>query len=135
MIEKNEMEKDYSDACLKEVIELLDSGKITIKDFNRLQNSVKDHHYYDEDIRDVEFEDVMEYLEWGLNSWERERLLMFLGVNDDELKYGLGVKSLDDEYRFEMVMKLFKLGTSEKELESFIKPEILEKIKYIEVDV
>lgn len=135
MGEKNEMEKDYSVACLKEVIDLLDSGKITINDFNRLQNSVKLHHYYDEDVRDVEFEDVMEYLEWDLNSWERDRLLTFLGVNDDELKYSLGIKSLDDEYRFEMVMKLFKLGTSEKELESFIKPEILEKIKYVEVDV
>lgn len=134
MGEKNEMEKDYSDACLKEVIDLLDSGKITFEDFNRLQNSVKEHFYYDEDVRDVEFEDVMEYLEWDLNSWERERLLTFLGINDDELKYSFGINTLDDEYRFEMVMKLFNLSTSEKELESFIKSDILEKLKYVIID-
>jgi hypothetical protein len=129
-------EKDYNDACLKEVIELLESGNIDYKDFNKLQSAVKWHDYYDEDKPEIEFDDVLDYINWNMSHWERERLLEAMDVHEPEtLKEWVGVLTLDDEYRFNLVMRLFKGSCSERELESFIKPEALEKIKHILADV
>lgn len=129
-------EKTYNEACINEVIQLIRNEEISLIDFNKIENEVKNHSNYEYDQFTAEWEDVVDYVEYYLGSWERETLLNLLGVKEvDEMNHEIGVKTLDDRYRFELVMKLFKLSGNEMELESFIKPEVLEKLKDIQVDI
>lgn len=132
--------KDYNEACINEVIQLIKNEEITLKDFNRIESAVKTHFNYENDQFEAEWEDVIDYVDYRLDYGERLALLRSLGVQEedevvDDFIKTMGVNTLDAKYRFELVMKLLKSSSSETELESWIKPEILEKIKYVQVDV
>jgi len=129
-------EKIYNEACVNEVIQLIRDEEISLVDFNRIENEVKNHSNYEHDLYTAEWEDVLDYVEYYLGSWERETLLNILGVKEvDETNREVGINTLDDRYRFELVMKLFKLSGNELELESFIKPEVLEKVKDVQINL
>ena len=132
--------KTYNEACINEVIQLIKNEEIDLKDFNRIETAVKNHFNYEYDQFEAEWEDVIDYVSYRLDYGERLSLLRELGIREEEeveeeFIKSMGINTLDGKYRFELLMKLFKASYSETELESWIKPEILEKIKYVQADV
>lgn len=128
--------KEYNSVCVNEVINILETKEIELKDFRRLEDALKWHRYYEEEEKETSFADVIEYLNWNLSHYERERILDELNVDEEvDINELVGIKTLDDVFKFELLMKLFKTASSTTELESWIKPEILEKVKFVDADV
>jgi len=122
-------QEEYNEVCINEVIQLINQNKISISDFNRIESSVKKNYNYEREKPTINVDDVLDYVTWRLNHGERESIIEALNVVEaKDIKDQHGVNTLDGEYRFELLMKLFKLSSNELELESWIKPEILNKI-------
>jgi hypothetical protein len=122
-------QEEYNEVCINEVIQLINQNKISISDFNKIESSVKNNYNYEREKPTINVDDVLDYVTWRLNHGERESIIEALTIQEaKDIKDQYGVNTLDGEYRFELLMKLFKLSSNELELESWIKPEILNKI-------
>ena len=122
-------QEEYNEVCINEVIQLINQNKISIRDFNRIESSVKNNYNYEREKPTINVDDVLDYVTWRLNHGDRESIIEALNVVEaKDIKDQHGVNTLDGEYRFELLMKLFKLSSNEVELESWIKPEVLNKI-------
>jgi len=132
-------DKGYDDSLIEEILEIIkdqnDDRDITREDFDKIQRAIKDHAYYDQD--EVYFDDVEEYCSWNMDSWERRDLLRTLGVSDDdkdeihEMVADVEIKTLDDEYRMELLLKMYKSSGSITELEKMVRASHINKLNNV----
>jgi hypothetical protein len=132
-------DKGYDDSLIEEIVAIIkdrnDGRDITGEDFNKIQSAIKDHAYYDND--DVYFEEVQDYCSWNMDSWERKELLDTLGVSDNdtdeihEMLSEVGIGSLDDEYRMQLLLKMYKSSCSITDLERMIRASELDKLNNV----
>lgn len=123
----------YDDSLIDEVIAILeDEGDrdMTVSHYNRIQNAVKEHCFYDRD--ETDWDDVENYIDFNIDVWERRQLFRMLGVNEEEDPHPLlaevEINTLDDECRMELLMKLYKSTTNIAELEKMIRASHIEKL-------
>lgn len=137
-VKKTEEELCYEEANIDLMVNILENCKMVYKDFARIESAVKEHGYFE---NEVEFDDVENYVKYT-DGWERSRIADALGLKTEEEIYDevydevynkfhndKSANTLDGLYRRELVEKLFSMASSELELESFIKPEVLAKLK------
>ncbi len=121
--------KEYDDKIIKDVIKLIDDRDILGHDFIELEEALKGHYYHTKD--DADWGEVMEYLNYELDSWERAEVLEILGVREkNEILGQFEAMTLNDTYKLEILMKLYKESSSISELENMLKDSTNEKLKY-----
>jgi hypothetical protein len=121
--------KEYDDKIIKDVIKLIDDRDILGHDFIELEEALKGHYYHTKD--DADWGEVLEYIQYDLNGWERSDVLKVLGVKEyNEIFDNFEVTTLDDKYKLELLMKLYKESSTTSELENMLKDSTNEKLKY-----
>ena len=125
-----EKDKGYDDALINEIIAVLETRDIEVSDFNKIQSAIKQHGYYDQD--EVEWDDVENYISWECDAWERQKLLEMMGCDEQDQPHKLlqdvGIGTLDDEFRMELLLKMYKSTCSITELENMIRASHVEKL-------
>ena len=131
----NAKDGGYDSSLIDEIVSVIkgeDGKEIDTKDFNRIQSAVKDFHWYERD--DIEFDEVLEYCNWGMDSWEREQILDELEVSDNnnldvaEMISEVEINTLDDEYRMELLLKMYKMTSNLEELENMVRGSVVTKM-------
>jgi len=125
--------KGYDDELIDEIIAVLEKLDIEGRDFYRIEDAIKNHAYYE---KDVNFEDVEDYIGWNMDAWERDDLMGLIGCNCDDngphkLLQDVEIKTLDDEYKIELLLKMYKSSCSISELEKMVRVSKLENLNNI----
>lgn len=136
----NKKDGGYDESLIDEIVAVIkekDGKEISGEDFDRIESAMKDHCYYERD--EVYWDDITEYLNWNINSWERDELINLMGVTDNDYEYdeahemvsNVEVKTLDDVYRMELLLKLYKSTNNISELENMIRGSVVSKMSNV----
>ena len=128
----------YDESLIDEIVAVLkeeDGKEISTRDYNRIESSVKEHYHYERD--DIDFDEIIEYCDWGMDYWERKQILDSLCVSDNnndevaDMVADIRIETLDDEYRMELLLKLYKTTCSITELENMLRGSVLTKMSNV----
>jgi hypothetical protein len=89
----------------------------------------------EDEEREIDIHDVEDFIEWEADRWDKERIARMCGYEDIDIEavQKIEIKTLDDQYKFELVAKLFKTYGTSMELEAALGSELLKKIEYVVV--
>lgn len=124
---------------INNVENIIKTENLSYYDFFRLKESIKTSPWYESDEPDTD--DLIEMLSCNYISMnQKDKLLDLCEASDyyelieenNRLESStLKPKTLDDEYKNEIVLKLLKVTSSSQELEELLGEEVMNKIKYL----
>ena len=124
---------------INNVENIIKTENLSYYDFFRLKESIKTSPWYEGDEPDTD--DLIEMLSCNYISInQKDKLLDLCEASDyyelieenNRLESStLKPKTLDDEYKNEIVLKLLKVTSSSQELEELLGEEVMNKIKYL----
>lgn len=124
---------------INNVENIIKTENLSYYDFFRLKESIKTSPWYEGDEPDTD--DLIEMLSCNYISMnQKDKLLDLCEASDyyelieenNRLESStLKPKTLDDEYKNEIVLKLLKVTSSSQELEELLGEEVMNKIKYL----
>ncbi len=125
---------------INNVENIIKTENLSYYDFFRLKESIKTSPWYEGDEPDTD--DLIEMLSCSYISMNQKDKLLDLCEASDyyelieennrlESSSSLKTKTLDDEYKNEIVLKLLKVTSSSQELEELLGEEVMNKIKYL----
>lgn len=119
---------------------LLLEDKLTRSQFRKLEKSIKENYWHE----DLDTDELISQLRGNyIDAFEKQELLEICDAGDyydlleeinelnkSKIKFN-GNGTLDDEFRYELVLKLLKSTSSTLELENLLGEKVLEKLKFV----
>jgi hypothetical protein len=127
-----EEKKIEMDAYIDGFKDALWNNEFNREQFDRIKDIVEGHHWHETYI---DIEDVEDYIDFNSNVWDRKAIASMCGYEytkeDVEEARILPITTLDEQYKVELLMKLFKAYGSSMELESALGSELVKKLEHV----